>query len=90
MDPELKRLLEENLRVAEDTNALLHKMQTEARWGLVAKIILWALVIIVPLFFLQAYLEPYMELLQGSTGGEAGGGGIDFQKLLDEYQSLQQ
>ncbi len=87
MDPELKSLLKENLRVAEDTNRILRSMRRQARWGLVGKVILWIVLIIVPLFFLKAYLEPYMELLQGAQGGNTGG--YDIQKLLQQYQAGQ-
>ena len=84
MDPEIKKLLEENLRVTNDTNKILRSLRAQARWGLVGKIILWIALIVIPLYFLQAYLEPYMELIEKQAEGNP-----DLQKLIDQYRELQ-
>jgi hypothetical protein len=89
MDPELKELLEENLRIAEENNEMLRSMRKTARWSLIGKIILYALVILIPLFFIQSYLGPYMDLLNG-TSSKTGTGtnpyGATLQNIVNQYQ----
>lgn len=89
MDSELKQLLEENLRVSKETNALLRSMNRQAWWGFAAKLVFWAVLIILPLFFIKALVAPYLELLQGSQGGSGTFDMSQFQELIREYQSIQ-
>ena len=68
MSPEEKMLLERTLKLSEENNQILRKMQRVARWG-----ILWGFIkvaiIIVPLvagyIFLQPFLEQAMENYSG-------------------------
>ena len=59
MNPEEKMLLERTLRLSEENNRILRKMQRAARWA-----ILWGFIkvaiIIVPLVAGYLYLEPYL------------------------------
>lgn len=45
MDPETKKLLEENLVLAKETNHLLKKVVSAARWGRVFHLIYWIIII---------------------------------------------
>ncbi|MBI2673762.1 MAG: hypothetical protein HYX23_00575 [Candidatus Zambryskibacteria bacterium] len=64
MNPEEKALLERTLKLSEENNRILQKMQRTARWA-----VLWGFIkitiIIVPLvagyFYLQPFLEQAME-----------------------------
>jgi hypothetical protein len=69
-DTELKKLLEENLAVAKDNNRLLREMRRNAILGLIAKIVIWLIVLGVPLFFLSAYLGPILDALSGKADPE--------------------
>lgn len=89
MDSELKELLLENLRVSRETNALLRSMNRKAWWGFAGKVVFWALLIILPLFFIKALLAPYMELLGGSQGSSGSVDMNQFQELIREYQNMQ-
>jgi hypothetical protein len=86
MDPELKKLLEENLKVSQETNVLLKDMKRRALWAMWGKIVFWVVVIILPLFFLPYFFQQYLNTLQSALSG--GGGDTtnynigDFQKLL--------
>lgn len=89
MDSELKQLLEENLRVSKETNALLRLMNRQAWWGFAGKIVFWALLIILPLFFIKALLAPYLELLQGTQSGAGTFDMSQFEELIRQYRDIQ-
>jgi len=59
MSPEEKVLLERTLKLSEENNQILRKMQRAARWA-----ILWGFIkvaiIVVPLVVGYLYLEPYL------------------------------
>ncbi len=92
MDPELKRLLEQNLALGKENNSMLRSMRRNARFGFAFKIILWAVLLLAPLYFYQEYLAPIIGQFQpggqrGSTSNFAFPSYADFQKLLEEYKS---
>ena len=88
---ELKKLLEENLAVAKDNNRLLREMRRNAILGLIAKIVLWLVLLGVPLFFLSSYLGPLMDAFTGQ-GGDVPSAlfGVpseeQIQRLIEQYQ----
>ena len=95
---ELKKLLEENLAVAKDNNRLLRELRRNAILGLIAKIVIWLVLLGVPLFFLSAYLGPLMDTV---TGQSSNGAGIpmglfgvpseeQINKLIEQYQAVQE
>ena len=59
MNPEDKVLLERTLKLSEENNQILRKMQRTARWATVWGFIKVAIVI-VPLIVGYLYLEPYL------------------------------
>lgn len=95
---ELKKLLEENLAVAKDNNRLLREMRRNAILGLIAKIVIWLVLLGVPLFFLSAYLGPLMDAVTGqSANGQVIPGGFfgvpseeQINKLIEQYQAVQE
>jgi len=60
MNPEEKELLNRSLRLSEENNKILRKMQRTARWALI-----WGLVkviiVIVPLVLGVIYLQPFFD-----------------------------
>ncbi|MDO8590338.1 MAG: hypothetical protein Q7R69_03685 [bacterium] len=60
MNPEEKVLLERSLKLAEENNQILRKMQRAARWA-----ILWGFIkvaiIVVPLVVGYFYLQPFLD-----------------------------
>ncbi|HEX2792382.1 MAG TPA: hypothetical protein VHO23_01540 [Candidatus Paceibacterota bacterium] len=92
---ELKDLLEENLEVAKDNNRLLKLIRRDATLGLIAKVVLWLVLLGVPLLFLGSYLGPLLESMARTPGATPAGVGIfglpspeQAQELLEEYKSL--
>jgi len=95
---ELKKLLEENLAVAKDNNRLLREMRRNAILGLIAKVVIWLVLLGVPLLFLSAYLGPLMDTLTGQSANGAsipsGFFGVpseeQINKLIEQYQAVQE
>lgn len=90
MDEELKRLLEENLAVTRENNELLKKIRRDATISLVVKVIVYAVLFGVPLFFISSYLGPLLERTGAGSSSTLFGvpSPEEAQKLLNEYQSL--
>ncbi len=95
---ELKTLLEENLVVAKDNNRLLREMRRNAILGLIAKVVIWLIILGVPLFFLSTYLGPLMEAFsEQSAGGQAIPTGLfgvpseaQLNQIIEQYQEAYQ
>jgi hypothetical protein len=62
MDPELKRLLEENLAVSKDNNAVLRAMRHHQWLSSLTSIIFWVVVVALPIYLYQQYLAPLMSV----------------------------
>ncbi|MEK7614298.1 MAG: hypothetical protein AAB428_01360 [Patescibacteria group bacterium] len=64
MDPETKKLLEENLALAKETNHLMKKIISAQRWGRVIHIIYWVIILggSVGTYYL---IQPYINQLLG-------------------------
>ena len=92
---ELKKLLEENLTVAKDNNRLLRELHRNALIGLIAKIVIWLVLLGVPLFLLSTYLGPILDAFAGqSTNSQAIPGGLfgvpseeQIRSLIEQYQA---
>ena len=80
MNPEERALLEHSLKLAEENNKILHKINRRAHWAFVwgfVKIV----IIVIPLVLGYLFLQPYIE--------EAGKNYNGIQELFKQYQSLQ-
>lgn len=67
----LKALLKETHALAAENNRLLHEMRRNAILGMIARIIIWLIVLGVPLFFLSAYIGPIIDAVNGTGGAGA-------------------
>ena len=59
MNPEEKVLLERTLKLSEENNQILHKIDRKARWAIVWGFIKGA-IIVVPLILGYLYLQPFL------------------------------
>ena len=72
MDPEVKKLLEENLRISKENNQLLLKVRSVQKWAQITRIIYWFVIIGVSLgafYFIQPYLGNILNLYSGGVSG---------------------
>ena len=81
MDPEIKRELEEVHALAKDNHRLLRAMRRHQIYGLIWMIVVWAIVLALPLYLYQKYLEPIFE--SGFQSSE------QIQNLVDSFKAGQ-
>ncbi len=92
MPPEQQ--LQELYRLTKENNRMLHKMRRNAFWGGIIKFVLYAALLLAPLWLYMSYLAPIvdqalntMQELQGTGArAEAQFGGI--QDLLKQFQNV--
>lgn len=91
MDPEVKKLLEETHALARDSHRMLRAIRRAQLVGFVGKVVIWIIVLLLPLYLYQRYLEPIVS--QVAPAGTSGTGlfGLpttaDLQKLIESYQA---
>lgn len=73
MDPEVKILLKENLKLSKENNELLKKVRGFQKWSQTAKAIYW-FIIIAFAFGAWYFVQPYLETLLSSLGAISGAG----------------
>lgn len=92
MDPELKRLLEETRALAKDNHRMLRAIRRDQWFSFFARIIIWVIVLALPLYIYQQYVEPLIATFTVIPG--AGTSTMPFnlpssaelQKLIDSYK----
>jgi hypothetical protein len=65
MDEEIKKLLEENLKVSKESLSILKGIQRKERLAFIFKIIYW-LLIITAFYYGYQFLQPYFQSLKQS------------------------
>jgi len=88
MEPDVKQLLEENLKLSKDNNELLNKLYRIQRWAQITRILYWVIIILVALGAFY-YIKPLLgNLLNVYTGGVSGIDNIGeiTNKLKDQQQ----
>ncbi len=74
MDPEIKELLRRNIKLSEDSNALLHKMHRGAVWSSIMRAIYWLIIIgsgVISYYYLQPYITKVLVLYNDLQAGAA-------------------
>ena len=80
IDPELKRLLRQNLELSKENNRLLRKMRRSAILSRIFLLIWWAFIIGLPVYIYFSFLQPYVGGIIETFGGLGG--------LLENLQNL--
>lgn len=90
MDPEVKQLLEENLKISKENNELLLKVRRVQKWAQITRIFYW-IAIIGASFGALYYLKPYLgNLMNVYTGGVSGINNFgDISESLNSQQQIQ-
>jgi hypothetical protein len=93
-DPEIKRLLEQNLALAKDNSRILHNIRRNQVLGTVWTITLWAVALAVPYFLYQHYVQPIVDNFYSPKSTTTGPNFFGFplssaevQKLIDSYKT---
>lgn len=84
----LEELLKRSLEVAEENQKILKRMERNALIGMIAKVILWLIVLGVPIFFLSSYIGPLMAAFTGQAGSPTSVLGIPSVEQLNELKDL--
>lgn len=88
-----QQVLQETYRLAKENNKMLHAMRRSAFWGGVLKLIIYAVLLLAPLWFYMQYLSPIvsqalktMQQVQG-TGTQAQVQISNLQNMIKDLQS---
>ncbi len=87
---DIKSLLVETHALAKDNHRMLRAIRRDQWFGFAGKIIVWAVVILLPLYLYNLYVAPLISQYQGFAPSENGSGFpsfTDLQKLIDSYKS---
>ena len=91
MDPEMRRTLDEVFELTKENNRMLRALRRNQWLGFIFKIIIWAIVLLLPLYLYQQYLQPIVSRFSPGTSTPTGFLGIptstDIQKLINSYKS---
>jgi hypothetical protein len=68
MDPEIKRELGEIHALAKDNHQMLRAIRRDQWLGFVGRIVVWVIVLALPLYLYQKYLEPIVSKFSETTG----------------------
>lgn len=88
----LEDAIERNTELLKENNKLLKRLQRNARWGLIIRLVWFAVLIGLPFALYFYVLEPYFTALGSSydtfeAGVQEIPGYKQFHELLDKYQS---
>ena len=70
MDPDIKQLLEENLKISKENQELIKKVYSIERWALITKFLYWFIIIAVAigaLYFIKPYLGGILNIYSGGV-----------------------
>ncbi len=72
MDPELKKMMRENLELSQENNKLLRKMHRSILWGRLFNVLYWVIVIgamFGAYYVLQPFIDSILNAYQGIVSG---------------------
>jgi len=92
MDPETKRQLEEIHALAKDNHRMLRSIKRHQWYSFLGTIIIWIVVLALPLYLYQQYLQPFVSKFSATTGITTSGPfglptSADLQKLINSYKA---
>ncbi|MHB8710019.1 MAG: hypothetical protein ACYC6X_00485 [Minisyncoccota bacterium] len=91
MDPELKRVLDEMHALTKDNHRMLRAIRRDQWLGFIGRIVVWIIVLILPLYLYQQYLQPFVEKFSTATSTPSSGffglpTSAELQKLINSYK----
>lgn len=90
MDPDTQRQLDEIQALAKDNNRMLHAIRRDQWFGFVGRLIFWAIVLALPFYLYQQYLQPIIGKVTEATGIKTSGAfglptSAEVQKLINSF-----
>ena len=85
--------LQELKRLTEDNNRMLHAMRRNAFWGGLIKFVIYAALLLAPIWFYMTYLDATVQRMLNTfnqvqgTGAKASAQFSDFENMWKEFQS---
>jgi Trk-type K+ transport system membrane component len=94
MDPEVKWQLNEIHALAKDNHRMLRAIRRDQWLGFIGRIVVWAIVLALPLYLYQQYLQPLVTKFSSVTGFTTSGPfgfptSAEAQKLLNSFKAGQ-
>lgn len=92
MDPEVKRQLEEIHALSKDNHRMLRAIRRDQWINFISKIIFWIIMLALPLYLYQQYIQPFVSQFQMASGIKPSGPfglptSTDIQKLINLYKA---
>ncbi len=94
MDPELKRLLEETHALAKENHRMLRAIRRYQWFGFIGKIVIWIIVLALPFYFYQQYLQPFLNKFSSTSSATTTSPSFfglpttaEFQKLINSFKA---
>ena len=73
MDPELRRELDEIHALAKDNLRMLRSVRRDQWLGFIGRVIIWIIVLALPLYLYQQYLQPLVSKFSATPGSAPSG-----------------
>jgi hypothetical protein len=92
MEPELKQLLEENLRISKENNVLLLKVRSVQRWAQITRYLYWVAIVLVSFgafYFIKPYLGNVLNLYTGGVTSNVNNVNDLKNSLMDSQKNIQ-
>jgi len=94
MDPELKQLLEQTHALAKDNHQMLRAIRRHQWYSFLSTVIVWVVVLALPFYLYQRYVEPLVSQFAAAPGETASGifglpSSVDMQKLINSFTAGQ-
>ncbi len=94
MDPELRQMLEETRSLAKDNHRMLRAIRRGQWFGFFAKVVIWVIVLALPLYLYQQYLQPLVAQFSATPGAATSGPlglptSADIEKLINSLKAGQ-
>lgn len=91
MDPEVRKLLEETHALAKDNHRMLRTIRREQWINFFARIVVWAIVLLLPLYLYQQYVQPIISKIVPTANIPSNllnlPSSADVQKLINSYKT---
>ncbi len=92
MDPELKRQLEEIHALTKDNHRMLRAIRRDQWLGFIGRVIVWIIVLALPLYLYQQYLQPFVSKFSSAPGATTTGPfgfptSAQMEKLINSFKA---